>query len=211
MVTVKLFVEGGGDSRPLRDECRKGFRIFLEKAGLKGNMPRIVACGSRNSAYDDYCTAVKNGEMTVLLIDSEVPVSDASIIDPDNPGTWKPWPHLKNRDNWDRPEKADDKDCHLMVQSMETWLLADVDALKEYYGQDFQKNSLPVRDDIEKIAKDDVLSCLENATRLTAKGSYNKGNHSFEILAQIDCCAVIRKSSWAKRFVVLLTRKMQEL
>lgn len=33
MVSVKLFVEGGGDKSKLRSECRRGFKNFLEKAG----------------------------------------------------------------------------------------------------------------------------------------------------------------------------------
>ena len=65
---VKLYVEGGGDSKVLQSECRRGFREFLEKAGLSGKMPSISACGGRRSAYEDYCTAIKNGEAAVLLV-----------------------------------------------------------------------------------------------------------------------------------------------
>jgi len=32
--TVKLFVEGGGDSKALRSECRAAFSSFLQKSGL---------------------------------------------------------------------------------------------------------------------------------------------------------------------------------
>lgn len=74
MSTVKLFVEGGGVSKSLRTECRAAFSSFLQKSGLSGFMPRIVASGSRNEAYSDYCTALKNGENAVLLIDSETEV-----------------------------------------------------------------------------------------------------------------------------------------
>ena len=52
MVTVRLYVEGGGDSKKLRVQCRRGFRKFVEKAGLKGRMPRIVACGGRQAEVD---------------------------------------------------------------------------------------------------------------------------------------------------------------
>jgi hypothetical protein len=62
VVAIKLFVEGGGDSKTLRTACREGFAEFLGKAGLKGSMPRIVACGGRGSAYNDFCTAVANGQ-----------------------------------------------------------------------------------------------------------------------------------------------------
>lgn len=131
---------------------------------------------------------------------------------------WKPWYHLKNRknqtgeltDNWDTPQNAKDTDCHLMVEAMETWFLADVDTLKAYYKNDFNEQCLPKNPDIEKIPKAHVFSSLSNATRNTQKGSYNKGNHSFDILALIDPEKVKNRSSWAKRFIELLTEKMKE-
>lgn len=93
-VVVKLFVEGGGESTELRNKCRAAFNSFLTKAGLSGYMPRIVASGTRTAAFDDYCTAIRNGETAVLLVDSEASVL-ASPNDPsydaDNPKTWKPW------------------------------------------------------------------------------------------------------------------------
>jgi len=67
MVNVKLYVEGGGDSSYLHKACRKGFRKFLEAAGLKRECKlSIVACGSRNKAYERYCTAIKNGNGAML-------------------------------------------------------------------------------------------------------------------------------------------------
>lgn len=217
MNTVKLFVEGGGKSNSLHCECRAAFRLFLEKTGLTGHMPRIVACGSRDDAYSDFCTAVINGERAILLVDSEGPVIAPPGISSD-PRTWKPWYHLKHRmgqneqpaDNWDMPEGASDTDCHLMVMLMESWFLADVDALKRYYGQGFNENCFPARNCIEEISKDDIIMSLANATRGTQKGTYDKGRHSFKLLAQIDPDRIVNRSPWAKRFIVLLSEKMLE-
>lgn len=218
MKTVKLFIEGGGDSKYLHTECRRAFSSFLQKAGLCGYMPRIVACGSRNDAYDSYCTAVNNGEEAVLLVDSEASViMPSEIAEDSDPKSWKPWHHLKNRlgqmgqaaDNWNKPVNASDEDCHLMVELMEAWFFADIDALKQYYGQGFNEHSLSRRACIESISKAEVIRSLENATRATKKGTYSKGNHSFEILAQIDPDKVTSQSKWAKRFVTLLLEKMQ--
>ena len=217
MNTVKLFVEGGGNSKYLHTECRRAFSSFLQKAGLCGYMPRIVACGSRNDAYDSYCTAVNNGEEAVLLVDSEaVVIVPSGITEYTDIKMWKPWHHLKNRlgqtgqlaDNWDKPVKASDEDCHLMVELMESWFLADTDALKQYYGQGFNENSLPRQQSIESISKADVFRSLERATRNTKKGTYSKGNHSFDILEQIDPNKVTNQSKWAKRFVTLMSEKM---
>ena len=114
-------------------------------------------------------------------------------------------------DPWTKPIDALDGDCHLMVQLMEAWFLADVAALNAYYGSGFNDNALPGRTDIEKISKDTVLSSLHESTRHTTKGSYSKGNHAFGILAIIDPYKVMNKSPWAKRFVTLLTEKMHSV
>jgi len=220
--TVKLFVEGGGDSKLLRTECRAAFSSFLQKADLSGYMPRIVASGSRNTAYSDYCTAINNGESAALLVDSEAEVlisKEDAKYEVGNPRTWNPWYHLKHRrgrtgesaDHWEKPIGASEEDCHLMVQSMESWFLADINALKSFYGSTFNESGLPNRSDIEYISKDAVLTCLHTVSRNTRKGSYDKGAHSFGILASIDPNKVTALSPWASRFVLLLTAKMHSV
>ena len=220
MKTLKLFVEGGGDSKSLRTECRAAFCAFLHKAGLSGYMPRIVASGSRNAAYSDYCTAINAGENAMLLVDSEAEVvlqDHDTDFDSENPHSWNPWRHLVLRmgktglsaDSWEKPSGAINSDCHLMVQSMESWFLADVSALKGYFGAGFSENSLPKRKDIENISKETVLASLRAATQDTGKGRYDKGNHSFDILKSIDPHRIISQSPWAKRFVVLISEKMR--
>ena len=55
MVELYLYVEGGGaEAKLLRTACRRGFSEFLAKAGLKGRMPRIVACGGRQQRLDTF-------------------------------------------------------------------------------------------------------------------------------------------------------------
>lgn len=222
MKTVKLFVEGGGDSKSLRTECRAAFSSFLQKSGLSGHMPRIVASGSRNAAYSDFCTALKNGEDAALLVDSETEVAninDGSNYNTTDPKTWKPWNHLVHRrgqtgelaDHWEKPLGASDDDCHLMVQSMESWFLADVASLKEFYGREYNVNRLPNRLDIENVQKETVLAALRAAAKDTQKGSYDKGAHSFKILAVIDPNKVMHQSPWAKRFISLLSEKMRSM
>ena len=118
-----------------------------------------------------------------------------------------PWDHLQKRpeDQWPRPEEASDGQCHLMVQCMESWFLADNAALEAYFGQGFNDKALPKREDIEAISKADVLSGLRNASRQTAtKGRYDKGSHSFAILALLDPQLVRRASSHADRLLTVL-------
>lgn len=206
---IVLYVEGGGDSDSLHVECRRAFSSFLEKAGFAGRMPRIVACGSRDDAYDKFKTACRqsaSGCIPLLLVDSEESVPNKYAADSDCKA-WKPWEHLKARDNWDRPENASDGQCNLMVECMENWLIADVETLRKYYGHDFNGNKISARasNDVEGVNKSEVYSLLEEATRNTkTKGRYSKGGHSFELLAMIDSNLVIAKSKWAARFVSYL-------
>ncbi len=73
---VTIYVEGGG-YRTLDTECRKAFHNFFEKAGFIKRLPRVIPCGRRDAAYDDFCTALKvatrTGDIVFLLVDSEDP------------------------------------------------------------------------------------------------------------------------------------------
>ena len=193
MVTKKLYVEGGGDGKSLKTQCRRGFRKFLERAGLAGKMPAIVACGGRNGALKDFRRALAAGDcQPFLLVDAEAPVVVPYA---------QPWAHLENRDGWGRPEGATDEQCHLMVQVMESWFLADPQELADYYGQGFNLGALPKNPDIEAVAKEDVFQGLEQATRATKKRGYSKGDHSFSIAEHLDPGLVMAKSRYAKRLV----------
>ena len=93
-MSIKLYVEGGGDSKTLKAACRKGFRMFITKAGLQGSMPHIVACGSRENTYKDFVRkhehATHEDKIALLLVDAEGPVRKAG-----------PWQHLKTHEGWD--------------------------------------------------------------------------------------------------------------
>ena len=97
-----------------------------------------------------------------------------------------------------------------MVKIMESWFLADRDALKAFFGQGFKENALPASDNaIEGIAKQQVYRSLEQATsNCKTKAVYGKGEHSFKLLTKIDPAKVIQASPWAKRFVDELRKKM---
>ncbi len=195
---MKIYVEGGGDKAKLKRECRRAFGKFFEKAGFKGKMPKIVACGSRQSAYDDFCMAMKNKtalESPVLLVDSETAISPEY----ERNDRFRPWSHLRKKDKWKRPEGADDNNVHLMVRCMEAWFMADKESLKIFFGQTFKPNSLPQNNDIESIPKSDLFEGLKKATKDSTKGEYGKSAHSFKILERIDPDKVFDKSKWAKR------------
>lgn len=207
---VKLFVEGGGSSTALKSECREGFKNFITKAGI-AKRPRIVACGSRSEAYSDFCTALKNNEEAILLVDSEESVA-ADSQDGDDKTKWLPWKHLGQRegDLWVKPNGSDDIDCHMMVQVMETWFLADRPALAAFFGNGFKEGKLPASERaIEEIPKSEVYRSLKDATAdCKTKAPYGKGAHSFKILASLDPEKVTSASPWAARFVDAVKKKM---
>jgi len=213
---VKLYVEGGGNAASLKTACREGFSKLLEKAGFKGRMPRIVACGSRNDAFDSFCTAIRIGEPAMLLVDSEAPVSDAAQLgdatEAADRAKWLPWQHLQQRKGggWQKPVGSEDLHCHLMVQCMESWLLADRQALKVFFGQGFQENQLPaLGNPVERVAKERVYDALAKASRdCKSKSQYGKGEHSFKLLGLIDPGKVSEASPWAKRFFEILELRM---
>jgi hypothetical protein len=204
---VKLYVEGGGDTAALKTACREGFTTFISRAGVQ-NRPRIVACGSRRNAYESFCTALANGEAALLLVDSEAAVGahhQQGAAD-----TWQPWAHLKSRDDWEKPAGVTDVQCHLMVQVMESWFLADRATLSVFFGQGFRHNALPAAGRaIEEIAKVDVYDALKNATRdCKTKIEYSKGEHSFKLLTKLDPVKVTQASPWANRFVAEIRKAM---
>ena len=200
-MTVKVYVEGGGDGRELRARCRRGFSSFFEKAGLVGRMPQVIACGGRQSAYEKFraaLAAANDRGFLVLLVDGEGPVEEG----------FGPWLHLRNRDGWSKPDGATDENAHLMVQLMEAWFLADKDRVEAFFGRGFNRNALPGNQNIEEVAKPDVLDGLRNATRqCQPKGEYGKGRHSFEILSEIDPSKVQAASPHAERLIDTLRAK----
>lgn len=176
---VRLYVEGGGESRSLHINCREGLRKLLERAGFADRMPSTRACGSRNDAYDDFKTALDSvapDMYPVLLVDSEAPVEQPTS-----------WQHLQSRDGWAQPEGAEDDQAQLMVQCMETWCVADRRALHAFFGQHLRESALPPLNDLESRPKDDVHDALVDATRdCGRRKSYQKGKRSFELLGQLD-------------------------
>lgn len=175
-MSVLIFVEGGG-SKLLDQQCREGFRKLLEKCGFRGRLPRLFASGSRNAALDDFrlAHASKGTDFVALLIDSEEPVARPEAT----------WNHLKARDGWARPSGATDDQVLFMTTCMETWIVADREALKAHYVRGFRESALPPLENLETRERHDVQDRLEKATRECAN-AYRKGRRSFEVPAKLN-------------------------
>ena len=180
MTDAKLFVEGGGASKELQARCREGFKKLLGNSGFTGRLPRIIACGSRNEAYDNFRVAHRAGRTSyiALLVDSEDPVTDGE----------KPWDHLKLRDKWDRPAGASDNQVFLMTTCMETWIIADRAGLTRFferYKPCLRAAALPSAVDMEARLRHPVQEALMTTTQDCAN-PYAKNKRSFEALAGAD-------------------------
>lgn len=202
MVSVRIYIEGGGDSKDLQLRCREGFRKLIERAGFEGRMPSTVACGGRNKAYDMFKIALRSAyvnEFPMLLVDSEEPV------------TMAPWAHLKSRDGWDRPAGAEDDQAQMMVTCMETWIMADREALRNVFGAHLRESALFPAEDLERRSWEDLLGALKNATKDCGRGKgYDKGRRSFQILAELNPETLKESLSYFRRFIEKLDGHLQE-
>lgn len=196
---MKIYVEGGGDSRDLKIRCREGFRKLIEKTDLAGRMPRFVACGARDAAYNRFMTAVRSNEkFPILLVDSEDPVTEDS-----------PWAHLKSRDNWDKPPGVTDEQAQLMVTCMETWAMADRSALGGEFGSCLQESALLPLSNLEARRRQDVLESLKNATSPCGRQhTYSKGALSFQILENLDPETLKKHLPSFARFIATLEKHL---
>lgn len=196
MIT-KIFIEGGGNDKDLKTRCREGFRRLLEKCGLTGRMPRLVACGGRQQAYEDFVRGFASGEVVALLVDSE-----EQVVAPE-----KTWEHLERRKEWQpwsRPNGASDEQVFLMTTCMETWIVADRESLRSHYKASLQESALPALHDLEKVAREKVLSSLVQATR-DCSNCYRKSKRSYEVLAKLNPDALRKHLPAFARMVRILT------
>ena len=199
-MNIAIYMEGGGQRQNSKAALRQGMDTFLaeiknayRKKSWRWN---LVPCGTRNEAYKRFQDARANGdtEIVVLLVDSETQV--------DVPA---PTAHLAARDGWNF-HGADGDIVHLMVQTMETWIVADPDALKDYYGQGFRGNVLPRRQNLEVVSKRNIEQVLGRATQGTQKGKYHKIKHARELLQRIDPMRVREKCRYCERLFETLLR-----
>ncbi len=192
---VRVYVEGGGDAGSTKAACREGFRRLFEKLNLKA-MPKVVASGGRQKAFANFSDALYNrpGEAILLLVDSEAAVETNA------------WSHLKTHDGWNRPAEASEEQAHLMVQCMESWFLADKEALKQFYASGFLVKALPGTLHVESIPKARIVSSLRRASEGTQKGEYHKTRHAFTLLRLVDPAKVRAVSRHAANFFDVLRR-----
>ena len=178
---IRIYIEGGGNDRLSWRKIRAGFGEFFDSLRQLARLHRIewsiIPCGPRSSTFEDFKLGLKRhpNAFNVLLVDSESPVSLPR----------RDHLRLRQQDQWKTAALHEDQ-CHLMVQAIEAWLLADPDAMAEFYGQGFRRNALPNQRDVEAIPKDDLMAKIENAVKGTQKKPYKKIDHCAELLKLLD-------------------------
>lgn len=198
---VFIYIEGDTKQKGKGNviTLRQGFSEFFKPLSESVKMPiRPKAGGPREVTIKIFLAEHESNEdsFSALLVDSE-----GAIEENETPKTFL----KKISDKFDFRNVKDDQ-CHLMVQLMESWFLADKEKLAEFYGRDFKANALSNNKNVEQIPKTDVISGLENATRKTKKGKYGKGSHSGEILQRIDCEKVCESAPHCERLFEIILK-----
>jgi len=199
---IRIYAEGGGDGKDTKAAIRRGFGEFLRQLRTLARERRIrwniIACGPRNAAFDAFKIALRThmDAFNVLLVDAEGEVNQ------------NPWQHLRKSDGWEPPDVLDEQ-CHLMVQMMEAWFVADIDAMESYYGVGFRRQAIPARNDVEAIDKVTLKRSLQDATRDTRKGPYHKIRHGSKLLSLINAQIVRPKAPHCERLFETLTREIE--
>jgi hypothetical protein len=196
---IAVYMEGGGDSKEGKARLRQGMAEFLRKV-VSQKKPgwKVVVCGSRNDAHDAFLNANQTWPeaFNVLLVDSEGPVSRP------------PSTHLKQRDGWNLAG-ASEESIHLMIQVMETWIIADPDAVATYYDQHFIEKALPRAANLEGVEKERIYKALKHATAKTQKGEYHEIDHAAALLEKIDPAKVRRRCPSCDRLFIILTQRTE--
>ena len=202
---ITIYLEGGGNGRDTKVALRRGMDAFLgpikQRARAKSLRWKIVPCGGRRQTFERFRDAVnlnrtQPDELVVLLVDAEAAV-----------GNNTPRAHLQTLDNWDLAFAADDM-VHLMVQVMETWIVADPNTLAKYYGSRFRADRLPDAANLETIPKRRIMAALPAATRRTQKGAYHKIRHASDILQRIDQRQIRKRCPACDRLFDTLERRI---
>jgi hypothetical protein len=193
-------MEGGGDSREGKARLRQGMSGFLRSLNVAANQKRLKssraeAATMRTTPSSMLKTAPET--FSVLLVDSEEPIA----------GPRSPRTHLTQRDGWILTG-ASEESIHLMIQVMETWIVADADAVARYYKQHFLRNALPRTQNLEAVEKARIHEALKRATAKTQKGEYRKIGHAAALLELVDPLVVRRRCPSCDRLFATLTQRI---
>ncbi len=171
---VRVYIEGGSTGQTADSDFRRGWKKFLGELhdlarGQGFHSLEVVRCKGRVNAFARFSKYHWDhpDDLCVLLVDSECNV-------PDGQGVWETVSEREG-DGWVKPAWASESHLFLMVPFVETWLVADPDALASYFGQGFRPLELPGLTNLEERSKDDLERRLKRATAAALRGPYRHG------------------------------------
>jgi Domain of unknown function (DUF4276) len=178
---LRIYFEG--DSR-----LRPGFRQFLSEiaASARSRKWNFDLIATEGTPVQDFRDALKShaDAWNVLLLDWE---------DPDGAEIRK-----KQLGNCD-PDSV-----FWMVQVMEAWFLADVEALRALYKRRFNESAVGWNTKVEEIPKVDVLEKLKKISG----GEYHKVQHGTKPLELIDPAKVRKAAPNCERLFRLILARL---
>lgn len=130
---IRIYIEGDTSQKgkntdiSLRQGFNSFFRELIEKAKEKNITLRPITYGSKFETFKKFIDGKREypESFVLFLLDSDAPIDDN-----ETPKTFL----QKQNPNWHLKE-AEENQCHLMVQMMESWFFADKEKLAEFYGK----------------------------------------------------------------------------
>ena len=204
-ISLKIIVEGGSkENNTFTTEFRKAFQAFFSKGSTRIEnrelrLKVIPGCADPVKSFFIELKRSGDSDRVFLLLDSEKEFSADGLY-----GFAERVRELKEQNNWKKAPDIPDDSIHFMVALMESWFIADKDALKAYYGNRFRDNQIPDAINVEVYEKQRVFNILKAATRDTQKGPYSKTNHSYRILNIINPSLVSKAAPQCKRLLEVI-------
>jgi hypothetical protein len=189
---IRLYVEGGGNSES-RKKLRKSFRAFLEKGEERIKREsarlRIIFCGSKSDTYDNFKYSLSDHRQAfnILLVDSDGPKELSQNC----------WQYL----GWNALG-TNESHCHLIVQEMEAWFIADIETLKNFYGRRLKEKAIR-NHKVEEIANP------KEALRKACQDTYHEIDHAADLLGRVDAAKVRKVSPHCNRLFETLATELR--
>ena len=204
-IEVFVVIEGGAKGHKADARFREGYRSFLTKIAPSNIKGRPVALEpirgeGRTNAHKKFAQQriLHPSALVILLIDTDAPFTKKQGV----------WSFLESRDHTIKPNWATESHAYLMVQCVETWIVADHQTLKIHYGPKFRSSALPSRTGLEDKPHHDVQKALEDATSTCQKDKYDHVDSS-DLIKIIDPKRI--EDLWhVRRLRVGLRRAIQE-
>jgi hypothetical protein len=135
-----------------------------------------------------------SNDLCVLLVDAEKVIPTGINV----------WDVVAQRegDKWQRPDWAKEEHLYLMVAFVETWLLADQEALASFFKRGFSPRSLPITN-LENRTKKDLENALKQATKDCKNGPYRHGQ-AHEVI-EFVCPEKVQTLTHGKRLFEVLS------